>query len=240
MNKKKVHYNLGDFTVYKRISLIVGILLLGCGTVSIPSVAQAQTFVAQANRAELKQLLEEGKRLVDAGDYNGAIAVYQRAAAIDKRNAKIHSGIGYLYAQQGNLQAALASYRRAIAIDSNNSDFYYAVGYIKGNMGDTPGAKEAYRRAIQLNRNNINAYIGLGVTQSRMGDYTAANWAFEQAINIDRNYAQTYEFMAVMYKQRRQTKQASNLLQKARDLYRRRNDSDGVARVEAMLQELGG
>ncbi|HIK04835.1 MAG TPA: tetratricopeptide repeat protein [Trichormus sp. M33_DOE_039] len=226
--------------MYKRISLIVGILLLGCGTVSIPSVAQAQTFVAQANRAELKQLLEEGKRLVDAGDYNGAIAVYQRAAAIDKRNAKIHSGIGYLYAQQGNLQAALASYRRAIAIDSNNSDFYYAVGYIKGNMGDTPGAKEAYRRAIQLNRNNINAYIGLGVTQSRMGDYTAANWAFEQAINIDRNYAQTYEFMAVMYKQRRQTKQASNLLQKARDLYRRRNDSDGVARVEAMLQELGG
>lgn len=240
MNKKKVHHNLGDFTVYKRISLIVGILLLGCSAWSMPSVAQAQTLVVQANRAELKPLLEEGKRLVDAGDYNGAIAVYQRAAAIDNRNAKIHSGIGYLYAQQGNFQAALAAYRRAIAIDSNNSDFYYAVGYIKGNMGDTPGAKEAYRRAIQLNRNHINAYIGLGVTQSRMGDFTAANWAFEQAINIDKNYAQTYEFMALMYKQRRQTKQASSVLQKARDLYRRRNDADGVARVEAMLQELGG
>lgn len=240
MNKKKVHHNLRGFTVYKRISLIIGILLLGCASVSIPSEAQAQTLVVQANRAELKQLLEEGKRLVDAGDYGGAIAVYQRAATIDNRNARIHSGIGYLYAQQGNLRAALASYRRAIAIDPNNSDFYYAVGYIKGNMGDTPGAKEAYRRAIQLNRGNLNAYIGLGITQSRMGDYTAANWAFEQAINLDRNNAQTYEFMAAMYKQRRQTKQATNLLRKARDLYRRRNDSDGVARVEAMLQELGG
>lgn len=192
----------------------------------------------QANNAELKRLLEDGKRLVDAGDYNGAIAVYQQAARMEPRNARIHSGIGYLHAKQGNFQAALAAYRRAIAINPNNSDFFYAVGYIKGNMGDTPGAKEAYRRAIQLNRNNVSAYVGLGITQSRLGDFRSANWAFEQAIKLDRNNAQTYEFMAAMYKQRRQTKQASNLLQKARDLYQRRNDADGVARVEAMLQQL--
>ncbi|MBD2344701.1 tetratricopeptide repeat protein [Anabaena subtropica] len=224
--------------MYKRISFVLGVLLLGCCVANIPSVAQAQVLIVQANSAELKRLLEDGKRLVDAGDYNGAIAVYQQAAAMEPKNARIHSGIGYLYAQQGNFQAALASYRRAIAINPNNSDFFYAVGYIKGNMGDTPGAKEAYRRAIQLNRNNVSAYVGLGITQSRMGDFKAANWAFEQAINLDKNNAQTYEFMAAMYKQRRQTKQASNLLQKARDLYQRRNDADGVARVEAMLQQL--
>nr|WP_199315706.1 tetratricopeptide repeat protein [Nostoc sp. PCC 7120 = FACHB-418] len=216
----------------------MSVLLLGGGAATIPSIAQAQVLVVQANNAELKRLLEDGKRLVDAGDYNGAIAVYQQAARMEPRNARIHSGIGYLHAKQGNFQAALAAYRRAIAINPNNSDFFYAVGYIKGNMGDTPGAKEAYRRAIQLNRNNVSAYVGLGITQSRLGDFRSANWAFEQAIKLDRNNAQTYEFMAAMYKQRRQTKQASNLLQKARDLYQRRNDADGVARVEAMLQQL--
>jgi len=214
---------------------VLSVLLLGGGAATIPSIAQAQVLVVQANNAELKRLLEDGKRLVDAGDYNGAIAVYQQAARMEPRNARIHSGIGYLHAKQGNFQAALAAYRRAIAINPNNSDFFYAVGYIKGNMGDTPGAKEAYRRAIQLNRNNVS---GLGITQSRLGDFRSANWAFEQAIKLDRNNAQTYEFMAAMYKQRRQTKQASNLLQKARDLYQRRNDADGVARVEAMLQQL--
>jgi tetratricopeptide (TPR) repeat protein len=237
MNKKKVHYKFRKFTVYKRISFMLGVLLLGWVT-AVPSVAQAQVLVAQANNSQLKRLLEDGKRLVDAGDYNGAIAVYQQAAALEPKNAKIHSGIGYLYAQQGNFPAALASYRRAIAINPNNSDFFYAVGYIKGNMGDTKGAKEAYRRAIQINRNNVSAYIGLGVTQSRMGDYQAASWAFAQAIKLDKNNAQTYEFMGQMYKQRRQNKQASNLLQKARDLYQRRNDAGGVARVEAMLQQL--
>nr|WP_199331994.1 tetratricopeptide repeat protein [Anabaena lutea] len=205
-----------------------------------PLIAQAEVLVAQARNPQLKELLEEGRRLVDTGDYNGAIALYQQAANIDPRNAKIHSGIGYLYAQQGNFQLALAAYRRAIAIDSNNSDFYYAVGYIKGNLGDTAGAKEAYRRAIQLNRGNLNAYLGLGVTQASLGDYESAKWAYEQALNLNRNNPRTYELMGSMFKQRRQTQQASSVLQKARDLYRRSNDPDGVDRVEAILREIGG
>lgn len=239
MYKKKIHYYIGKFTVYKPKSLVFSVFLLGCFAVTIPAIAQAQVLVVQARNPELKQLLENGRRLVDTGDYSGAIAVYQQAATIDPKNAKIHSGIGYLYAQQGNYRAALAAYRRAIGINPNNSDFYYAVGYIKANLGDTAGAKEGYRRAIQLNRNNVNAYLGLGVTQSRLGDYGAAAWAYQQAVNLDQNNAQTYELMGSMYKQRRQTKQASSVLQKARDLYKRRNDPDGVDRVEAMLRQLG-
>nr|WP_228014298.1 tetratricopeptide repeat protein [Fortiea sp. LEGE XX443] len=214
-------------------------MLLGCSVAAIPSIAQAQVFVAQAKNPELKELFEEGRRQVDAGDYDGAIATYQRAASLDPKNAKVHSGMGYLYAQQGNYQAALVAYRRALGLDPNNSDFFYAVGYIKGNLGDTKGSRDAYRRAIQLNRSNINAYLGLGVTQARLGDYEAANWAYEQAIGIDRNNGQIYEFMASMFKQRRQTKQANTLLQKALSLYQRQNNADGVDRVEAMLRDLG-
>jgi tetratricopeptide (TPR) repeat protein len=224
--------------VYKPRLFAFSVILLGCFAVTIPTIAQAEVLTVQAKNSELKQLLEEGRRLVDAGDYNGAIAVYQQAANINPKNAKIHSGIGYLQAQQGNYQAALTAYRRAIAIAPQNGDFYYAVGYIKANLGDTRGAKEAYRRAIQLNRNNVNAYLGLAVTQSRMGDYVAAGWAYEQALSLDKNNPQTYELMGSMYKQRRQIKQASSVLQKARDLYRRRNDSDGVDRVETMLRGL--
>ncbi|MDZ8188154.1 MAG: tetratricopeptide repeat protein [Nostoc sp. ChiSLP02] len=226
--------------MYKPTSFVFSVVLLGCFAFSMPTPAQGQVLVAQAKNPELKQLLEEGRRLVDTGDYAGAIAVYQQAASLDPKNAKIYSGIGYLYAQQGNYQAALTSYRRAIAINPNNSDFFYAVGYIKANLGDTAGAKEGYRRAIQLNRNNVNAYLGLAVTQSRLGDYSAASWAYEQALSLDRNNAQTYELMGSMYKQRRQAKQANAALQKARDLYKQRNDLDGVDRVETMLRQLGG
>ncbi|MEA5581425.1 tetratricopeptide repeat protein [Nodularia harveyana UHCC-0300] len=226
--------------MYKRISLIIGVLSLGFGAVSIPMVAEAQVLIAQTANPQVKRMFEEGKKLVALKDYNGAIAIYQQAANIEPRNAKIHSGIGYLYAQLGNFQPALASYRRAIAIDGNNSDFHYAVGYIKVNLGDTNGAKDSYRRAIQLNRNNLNAYLGLGVTQARLGDFTAANWAYGEAIKLDPNNAQTYEFMSLMYKQRRQIPRAKSLLQKARNLYQRSNDSLSVNRIDGMLRELGG
>ncbi len=226
--------------MHKQASFIVSVLLWGCFTTAAPIVAQAEVSLSPDSNSQLKQLVEEGRRLINAGDYQGAIAVYQQAATITPRNAKIYSGIGYAYVQQKNFHDALAAYRRAIALDPENSDFYYAIGYIKGNSGDTSGAKEAYRRAIQLNRNNMNAYVGLGVTQSILGDYQAAEWAYEQAINLDRNNAQTYELMASLYKQRRQYKETSILLRRARDLYHRRNDVDGVQRVQTMLNEVGG
>jgi tetratricopeptide (TPR) repeat protein len=224
--------------VYKQTSLLL-VLLLGCLTPIIPSAVQAQTLVAQGRSAELKQMLEDGRRLVNSGDLGGALSVYQQAATLESRNAKIHSAIGYIYAQQGNFPAALTAYRKAIAIDGNNSDFYYAVGYIKGNMGDTPGAKEAYRKAIQLNRNNLNAYLGLGVTQSRLGDYESSMWAFEQAVNLNGSNAQTFELLGSTLKQRGKAKDATRVLKKARDLYERRNDNDGVGRVEGLLRGLG-
>lgn len=226
--------------MYKPISLVVSILCLGLSSVSIPSMAQAQILMAQTNNSQVRRLFEEGQKLVRDQDYNGAIAVYQQAAQIEPRNARIHSGIGYLYAKQGKFQQALASYRRAIAIESNNSDFHYAIGYIKVNLGEIDQAKESYRRAVQLNRSNLNAYLGLGFTQARLGNFTAANWAYEEAIKLDPNNPQTYELMAKMYQQQRNTTRANQLLRTARNLYQRRNDSAGVNRVNGMLRDLGG
>jgi tetratricopeptide (TPR) repeat protein len=224
----------------KKTSLLLTCVLLGCLFTSIPIVVKADILVVQANDSELKNLIEEGKRLVDSKDYNGAIAVYQQAAKLDPKNEKIHAGIGYLYTQQGNFTSALDAYRRAIAINPNNSDFYYAVGYLKSSTKDNKGAKEAYRRAIQLNRNNFNAYLGLGVSQASLGDYQSAMWAYEQAINLDKNNPRTYELIGSMFKQRRQTPQANKVLKKALDLYRRGNDTEGAERVQTMLQEIGG
>ncbi|CEJ45650.1 tetratricopeptide repeat protein [Umezakia ovalisporum] len=226
--------------MYKHISVLVGVVWLGFSTVNIPSVAQASVLMAQTTNPQLKRLFEEGEKLVKANDYDGAIAIYQEAAEIDPRNARIHSGIGYLYAQQGNFPLALESYGRAIAINPNNSDFHYAMGYIKVNLNDIKGAKESYRRAVRLNRNNLNAYLGLGITQARLGDFTSASWAYEEAIKLDPNNPETYEFMAKMYKQRGQIAQVNKLLRKARNLYERRNDSAGVNRINGMLQDLGG
>jgi Flp pilus assembly protein TadD len=226
--------------VYKQTSLILSVILLSGLFTSVPSHVQAQVLVAQKRSPELKELLEEGRKLVDARDYDGAISVYQRAASIEPKNPRIHSAIGYLQAQKGNFRAALDAYRKAIALNPNNGDFFYAVAFIHGNLGDMKSSKEAYRKSIQLNRTNVNAYIGLGVTQSRLGDSEAAMWAYEQAINIDRSNPLPYEMIGAIFKQKGKRTEANKLLKKSRDLYERRQDWDGVARTEGLLKDIQG
>src|SRR5687767_14492782 len=51
----------------------------------------AQT--SSANSQELSRLLKEGRKLVDTGNFPGALAAYQQAASLDGKNAKIFSGI---------------------------------------------------------------------------------------------------------------------------------------------------
>lgn len=227
------------YTVYKGTSLVVSVILIGSIATTIPVIARSQVLVAQQSSSEVKQLLEQGRRLVDTGDYNGAIATYQQAAILEPKNATIYSGIGYLYAQQGNFPAALTSYRRAVSLNPNNSDYVYALGYVSGNLGDNAGAKDAYRRAIQLNRSNVNAYLGLATILTRVGEYDNAKWAFEQATNLDPRNPQAYEIRGTTLVKQGKSKEAIPVFRKARELYATQGKSESVARVEALLRNLG-
>ena len=48
--------------MYKKTSLLLTTLLLGCLFISTPVVAKADVLVTQANNPELKNLIDEGKR----------------------------------------------------------------------------------------------------------------------------------------------------------------------------------
>lgn len=179
-----------NFTSLKmtKLAIVVSFVLIGnITTIVIPSNAQVTSQGRTNNNAELKKLLDEGRRLLDIGDYSGAIDNYQRALTIQPRNASIHSGIGILYVKQGNLPAARAAFQRAIQLDSNNADYQYALGYINANLGDYSRAREAYRRTVQLNRRHFKGYMGLATVLTRLGENSNAMWAYQEAVKIDPN-----------------------------------------------------
>ncbi|MDJ0800550.1 MAG: tetratricopeptide repeat protein [Calothrix sp. MO_167.B12] len=225
--------------MYRQISSIVSVILVGSIATTMPSVVSAQTRIAQKSSPEVVRLLQEGRRLVGRGNYDRAIAIYRRAATLEPKNHTIPAGIGFLQAQKGDFRGALISYRRAIALNPNSSDYYYAVAYVHGNLGNMKGAKEAYRKSIQLDRNNKNAYLGLMVTQSRLGDYGAVRWAYQKLLEIDPRNARAYELMGGEMKKRGRRQEAIAQLRKARDLYQRQGKADGANRVEGVLRGLG-
>ena len=105
---------LVGLTLTPAIAQAAGKDLVGATPVSHPSSGR---LIAQANNQELSRLLKEGRKLVDSGNFTGALALYQQAASLDSKNAKIFSGIGYLQARQGEFQAAADAYRQAVALD---------------------------------------------------------------------------------------------------------------------------
>lgn len=171
-----------------KLAIVVSFVFVGnITTIVTPSNAQVASQARTSNNAELKQLLDEGRRLLDIGDYNGAIDNYRRALTIQPRNASIHSGIGILYAKQGKFPTALTSFQRAVQLDPNNADYQYALGYINANLGDYSRAKEAYRRTVQLNRRHFKGYMGLATVLTRLGESSNAMWAYQEAVKIDPN-----------------------------------------------------
>lgn len=227
-------------TMYRKASFLLAFLLFGSIATSNYNVALAQVSVAgNRNNSELKQLLEEGRALVDARDYETAQDVYRRALVIQPKNASIHSGIGLMYLKQGNLRAALPAFRQAVKLNPNNGDFQFALGFVSQSLGDNATARQAYRRAIQINRRHFDAHLGLAQVMLRLGDKKSAIWAYEQAVKIDPKNPQAMEFKGTLLMQQGQSQQAISHFQQARSLYESQGKMESVTRVEGMLKQLG-
>jgi len=228
--------------------LVVGFSLLVGLTTTLPLVAQSQEVIppdkdrpasspSLTNQQQLNTLLEEGRRLVDAGDFSDAITLYQQAVTLDRTDPEIYSGIGYLQDRQKNYPAAVAAYQQAVALAPKNSQYQYALGYSLANSGDNVGAAAAYRRAVQLNRKDVNAYLGLGVVLFRQGKYTEAMKVDKKAISIAPKFPRAYELKGAILQKQGHNKEAIAALNQARSLYQHQGYTTGVQRAEAMLRE---
>ncbi len=208
--------------MYKQTFLMMALLggLTG-GVVSMinaPS-AIAQT-VSQSNNAsdELEDLLSRGQELVNQGDFGEALTVYERAAQLDRENARIYSGIGYLQTKQGNYAAAVDAYETAISLDGDNAAFYYALGYSLANTQDYAAAADAYRQAARLNPDDARTQLGLGIVLSRLGQYDEAVQAYQAVARSQPNNAQIHEAIGTVYMQRGDYTTALRSLQQAYNL----------------------
>jgi len=147
------------------------------------------TYFAQHNRKDhLRELLERGRKLAEAKEYQEATQVYQQAARLDGDNARIFSGLGYLEARQGNYKAAAWAYRRAINLNPNNAEFYYALGHTLAKIQDYSAATTAYYRSTELDPKKVPAYLGLGAVLLRQNDRAGAIAIYEKLLEIEPNH----------------------------------------------------
>lgn len=168
-----------------------------------------------SSEKKLDNLLRQGRKYAENKDYQRAIDIYKEASTLDKNNARIYSGIAYLYTQQNNFQAAAQYYRKALSIDLSNVDFYYALGHSLANIGDNDNAATAYYYAVQLNPKSVKSYIGLGVVLLRKEDYDGAAEAYKRVMTLEPNNPNIFSIMGASLLQQKEFKQAIKYLKSA-------------------------
>ena len=67
--------------------------------------------LSDADQERVNEALKTAQQHVDNENYSAAIAVYQDALTIDRNNARLYSGIGYLQILKGDFQLAVESYQ---------------------------------------------------------------------------------------------------------------------------------
>ncbi len=121
----------------------------------------------------------------ERGDLPRAVALYERALALDEDYAQAHSNIGSALAANGEPERALGHYRQAIAADPDTGDLRYNYGNALLGANLYVEAAEQFRLAVAAWPEDAEAYNNLGMALGSLGRMAEAAEAFRAAVRID-------------------------------------------------------
>ena len=149
-------------------------------------------------------LFDLGRSLERAGQYDRAVAIFQRLLALDQDHADASNYLGYMLAERGErLTEAKKLIERALKIDPENGAYLDSLGWVYYQLKQYENAARWLDRALTveeetLRQTNPNSPIvdGLranlavihehaGDTAHKMGDFSRASHHYERAIEFD-------------------------------------------------------
>src|SRR5262249_57928790 len=83
----------------------------------LPICTAMASVALDAGWAQLEPDFKAGKKALNAGDWNGAIAAFELAALRDPGNADIQNYIGYAYRRLRQLGPAMGHYQQALTFN---------------------------------------------------------------------------------------------------------------------------
>jgi len=133
---------------------------------------------------EAKRLFEEGNRLFEGGKYQGAVESYDKALAIDPKDAAAWYNRGNALGDEGKYQKAVESYDKALAIDPNDAAAWYNLGNALDELGKYQEAVENYDKALAIDPKDALTWYNKAVASYECEDYSRAQQCAEEALKF--------------------------------------------------------
>ena len=142
---------------------------------------------------------QQGNEALEKGDYDKAIAAYDKAIRLNPRDTLAYNNRGMAYERKGDRGKAISDYSEAIRIDPKYETAYNNRGSAYGAKGDYDKAIADLNEAIRLDPKDPPPYVNRGIAYRRKGDFGKAIADLNEAIRLDPKNANAYDMRSNTY-----------------------------------------
>ncbi len=161
----------------------------------------------------------------------------QQAAKLKPLTASLHSDLGMVLQQMGNLAQAVACYRKAIAIDSTLWSAYFNCGIALNALGEYNEAIAAFDAVLQIKPDFAAALNSKGMALKNLGQPEAAWSAFKSALERNPKLVEAYCNLGNLLQAQSRHQDAIDNYKKALDISPQ--NADALCNMGAALRKIG-
>jgi tetratricopeptide (TPR) repeat protein len=166
-------------------------------------------------------LLYQGIALLEEGQYDHAIACFNRVIEINPRHADAYNNRGLAYSGgKGQYDQGISDFNKAIEINEKDAWAYNNRGlaYAEG-KGQYDKAISDYNKAIEINPRHVAAYYNRGMAYAKgKGQYDKAIPDFTKFLEINPMSVEAYNNRGVAYFRIKEYEKAWDDVHKAQNL----------------------
>ncbi len=152
-----------------------------------PAVAE------NAPNAGAENLCKQARARYDLGDWDGAIALCNRAIEMDSRWPQAYQLRGWAKSGKNDYDSALKDFDKVISLEPEKlPSVYKDRGSVRALRGDLDGAVSDFTKALELDPENKAAYRGRATARGEQGDLEGALEDFGKAIALDAKSGRAY------------------------------------------------
>jgi Flp pilus assembly protein TadD len=107
------------------------------------------------------RVFDQAVQLMEKGQYDDAVARWQKALALNPDDAKAHLNLGYVMQKSGRLDEAIDQYRTALKINSSYAAAHTNLGIALATAGRLDEGKEQFEMALAIDPENSEAHGNL-------------------------------------------------------------------------------
>jgi len=131
-----------------------------------------------------------GEKFYRDGEYDKAIAEYNRCISLKADYAEAYASRGNAYRRKGDVSRAIEDYNRAISLKSSYAEVYNYRGFLFAQRKELRRAVEDYTQAIRYKSDYADAYFNRAHAYGELGNWDLSIADYTQVIKLEpRNWA---------------------------------------------------